>query len=169
MKQQLLLTIPVEIEMSYLSASDEDQFVLHAMNRSPIQIGREPLKANTTWFKKRWRSQVALQQALRDSPQDLLQFLGTVAIQDLTSSVGGEIAIKSLNDALLPIIRHLGLENDFFPQSMNAEVALVDTALDLLESVQVNFGVPSLSAEGLGSVMLGHNKVDLLGVVSEFG
>lgn len=147
MNQQLILTIPVEIEMSDLSASDEGQFVRQAMNRCPIQIGREPLMANTTWFTQRWRSQVALQQALRDSPPDLLQFLGTVALQDLASPVG-ELQVKSLTDTLFPTIKRLELENEFFPLGMDADAALVETALELLNSVQVNFGVPSISAEG---------------------
>jgi len=157
LKQQLILTIPIEIEMSDILASDEVEFVREAMKASPIQIGREYLTEQKTWFAKRWHSQVALQQVLRDSPVDLLQFFGILALQDLTSSAN-DMSVMSLNDALLPTIRHLELENDFYPKGLDADAALVETALDLLESVQVNFGVPSISAKDLASVMLCNNS-----------
>ena len=119
------------------------------MNSSPIQTDQTTLTSQKTWFSNRWRSQVALQQALRDSPADLQRFFGTVALQDLASTID-QFPGCSLNEVLLPTIKRLELEQDFFPNGMDANAALTETALILLNSVQVTFGSPSFEENRLG-------------------
>jgi hypothetical protein len=151
MKMEFFITFPVLVDMT--SNSDEQEFISQGMKSCPIQIGNQNLQEQKTWYANLWRSQERLRDALLASPDDLIRFLGLLALQDLAAGIS-ELPVKSLKDLLLPTIERLDLQDAFFPAGMNAEFALTETALNLVESVQLTFGAPTFSAESMGTVQL---------------
>lgn len=156
-KKTLFLTIPVEVEINELSAADEFKFVSEQMQRADIKKNGFTPEENRRWFIDYWRANCALQKALLESPQDLLRFAGTLAGQQLESSIfpgGGKegLPLNSLTEALSPIIERLGLTKQFFPDDPYMLTGLEETALDVTEAVQVQLGAPT-AHDGQGGLV----------------
>lgn len=155
-KKTLFLTIPVEVEINELKAEDEFKFVSEQMQRADIQENGFAPEENRRWFIDYWRANCALQKALLESPQDLLRFVGTLAGQQLESSIfpGDKdgMPLNSLEEAISPIIERLGLTKQFFPDTPYMLTGLDETALDVTEAVQVQLGAPT-AHDGQGGLV----------------
>lgn len=161
MQREFIVRIPVLVDMAELKASGEAAFVRERLGDRSIRLDDPDLAAETAWFKEIWRAQVALQDALiTQFPDILLQYFGEIALHDLRVDEDRLPPLNTLNDVLTPAIDQLGLAKSFFPQGIEREVALSETALNLLEATQLKFGVPSIEAKGIDHILLGREVME---------
>lgn len=170
-KKTLFLTIPVDVEISELNAADEFKFVSEQMQRADIAINGFTPEENRRWFIDYWRANCALQKALLDSPQDMLRFIGTLAGQHLESSIfsGGKggLPLNTLTEAVSPIIDRLGLTKQFLPNDPHMLPGLGETALDVIEAVQVQLRAPTADDGQGGLVSLMPSATECTGAEPE--
>lgn len=140
MKKQMYLTIPITIDMNELSDQADPEVIQERIRRIPVLHGSAPEAAQRQWLMDRWAAQVKLQRALQTSTDHFVQFCKALALQDLSADFAHE---SDLNQALFPLIEQLGLIEDFFPDGLPHDSALVETTLDILEATKISFGDPS--------------------------